>query len=63
MSKINEEDQILRDIIQSSPSYIDYEYELPIICDSNFQWYSAKQWKEHEEKINANEPKTEQKLL
>jgi len=43
------EDQILREIILSSQGTIDLEYDVPIACDKNGKWYTAKELSEQEE--------------
>ena len=54
-----EEDKLLRELLEFTPGYIDYNDPTPLCCDKNFIWYSAAQLRDKELKYNANQPKTE----
>ena len=56
--KINREieDKIMRELFESSPSYLDYDDPTIIAFDKNFIGYSAKDLKDRE---NANKSEAE----
>lgn len=57
--QMEKEDQMIRKIMESAPSYLDYEDDTPIACDANGIWYTAKQLKDKEIRENADKPQTE----